>query len=178
LDIPKYTGKESADEYLNWVEKRDQIFRVHNLLDQHRVNLASVEFSGYALSWWNQVQEHQIRLGLVHINTWEEMKRVMKRRFVPSSYQRDLRNRLQLLKEGKKLVDEYFKDMELLLVRTRIREDPESTMARFLGGLNEETSGFVEMFPYRTLQDQVDQTMRTERKNSARVTWKILCKSL
>jgi hypothetical protein len=46
LDIPKFTGKESADEYLNWAEQCDQIFRVHNLSDQHRVNLASVEFFG------------------------------------------------------------------------------------------------------------------------------------
>ena len=37
-------------------------------------------------------------------------------------------------------------------------------MARFLGGLNEEISGFVEMFPCRTLQYLVDQAMRTERK--------------
>jgi hypothetical protein len=64
----------SADEYLNCTVQCDQIFRVHNLSDQHRVNLALVEFSGYALTWWNQVQEHQIRLGLRHINTWEEMK--------------------------------------------------------------------------------------------------------
>jgi hypothetical protein len=49
-------------------------------------------------------------------------------------------------------------------VWTGIREDLESTMARFLGGLNEEISRFVEMFPYRTLQDLVDQAMRTERK--------------
>jgi hypothetical protein len=150
LDIAKFTRKESADEYLNWAEQCDQIFRVHNLSDQHRVNLASIEFSGYALTWWNQVQEHKIRLGLRHINTWEEMKRVMKRRFVPSSYQPDLQNRLQLLKQGKKLVDEYFMEMELLLVRTGIREDLESTMARFLGGVNEEISGFVEMFPYES----------------------------
>ena len=37
-------------------------------------------------------------------------------------------------------------------------------MARFLGGLNEEIFVFVEMFPYHTLQDLVDQAMRTERK--------------
>jgi len=37
-------------------------------------------------------------------------------------------------------------------------------MARFLGGLNEEIAGFVEMFRYHTLQDLVDQAMRTERK--------------
>ena len=92
------------------------------------------------------------------------MKHVMRKRFVPSSCQHDLRNRLQLLKQGKKSVDEYDKEMELLLVRTGIKEDHESTMARFLGGLNEEISGFVEMFPYCTLQDLVDQAMRTKRK--------------
>jgi len=37
-------------------------------------------------------------------------------------------------------------------------------MTRFLGGLNEEISGFVEMFPYHTFQDLVEQAMRTERK--------------
>ena len=53
LRIPKFTGKENADEFLEWAEQCDQIFRVHNLSDQRRVNLASVEFSGYALTWWN-----------------------------------------------------------------------------------------------------------------------------
>jgi hypothetical protein len=37
-------------------------------------------------------------------------------------------------------------------------------MIRFLGGLNEEISDFIEMFPYHTLQDLVDQAMCTERK--------------
>jgi hypothetical protein len=37
-------------------------------------------------------------------------------------------------------------------------------MARFLHGLNDDISCFVEMFPYQTLQDLVDQAMRTERK--------------
>ena len=37
-------------------------------------------------------------------------------------------------------------------------------MARFLNGLNEETSGFVEMFPYNNLQSLVQQAMHIERK--------------
>jgi hypothetical protein len=45
-------------------------------------------------------------------------------------------------------------------------------MARFLGGLNEEISGFVEMFPYCILQDLVDQAMRTERKTQQEARWK------
>jgi hypothetical protein len=65
LKIPKFTGKEDTDAYLEWVEQCDQNFRVHNLSDQRRVNLASVEFSGYALTWWNQVQENQLELGVI-----------------------------------------------------------------------------------------------------------------
>jgi hypothetical protein len=55
LSIPKFSEKDNADEYLEWAEQCDHIFRVHDLSDQRCVNLASVEFSGYALTWWNQV---------------------------------------------------------------------------------------------------------------------------
>jgi hypothetical protein len=164
LSVPKFLGKEDADAYLDWEEQYDQIFRVHNLSDQIHVSLASVEFYGYALTWWNQIQENQLVLGRDHINIWAEMKHVMRRRFIPSSYRRDLHNWLQTLKQGSKSVDEYFKDMELLLIRSDIREDEGSRMARFLHGLNDAISSFVEMFPYQTLQDLVDQAMRTEKK--------------
>jgi hypothetical protein len=79
LSILKFIGREDADAYLEWAEQCDQIFRVHNLFDQRCVNLASVEFLGYALNWWNQIHENQLMLGHEHINTWEEMKRVMRR---------------------------------------------------------------------------------------------------
>ena len=39
LNVPRFTGKENADEFLEWVEQCDQIFRIHNLSDQRRVNL-------------------------------------------------------------------------------------------------------------------------------------------
>jgi len=79
LSIQKFTGREDADAYLEWTEQCDQIFRVHNLSDQRYVNLALVEFSGYALTWWNQIQQNQVVLVREHMNTWEEMKQVMRR---------------------------------------------------------------------------------------------------
>ncbi|XP_044965819.1 uncharacterized protein LOC123426105 [Hordeum vulgare subsp. vulgare] len=151
LQVPKFTGKEDPDAYFDWEEQYDQIFRIHNLADPKRVNLACVEFSGYALTWWNQLQENQLILGRQHIGIWEEMKQAMRRWFVPSQYQRDLRNRLQRLTQGTRTVDEYYKEMESLLVRARVHEDEESKMARFLHGLNNDISDFVEMFPYNTL---------------------------
>ena len=38
-------------------------------------------------------------------------------------------------------------------------------MARFLHGLNDEISDFVEMFPYDALQDVVHQAIRVNKKN-------------
>jgi hypothetical protein len=33
-------------------------------------------------------------------------------------------------------VDEYFKEMEIAMIRTNVIEDREATMARFINGLN------------------------------------------
>ena len=45
-------------------------------------------------------------------------------------------------------------------------------MARFLNGLNEEISGFVEMFPYNNLQALMQKAMRTERKIQQEGRWR------
>jgi hypothetical protein len=86
LNIPKFFGREDPKAYLVWEEKCDYIFGVHRVLDTQRVHLAAMEFYGYALTWWKDVQENQLVLGRDHINTWAEMKQVMRRRFVPSDY--------------------------------------------------------------------------------------------
>jgi hypothetical protein len=98
---------------------------VHDLSDRRHINLASFKFSGYALTWWNQIEENQLVLGRAHIDTWAEMKQVVWKRFVPSSYQHDLHNRLQNLRQGTNSVDDYYKEMELLLLHCGVREDPE-----------------------------------------------------
>ena len=64
------------------------------------------------------------------------MKDVMIARFVPTYYNRDLFKKLQLLKQGTKSVEEYYKEMEIAMIRANATEDDEQTMARFLNGLN------------------------------------------
>lgn len=65
------------------------------------------------------------------IDTWDEMKAIMRRRFVPNHYNRDLYNRLQSLTQGSKSVEDYNKEMEIAMIRANIEEDKEATMARF-----------------------------------------------
>ena len=65
-------------------------------------------------------------------------KTIMKRRFVPAHYYRELHKRLLRLTQGSKSVEDYHHEMEMIMIRLGLEEDEEVTMARFIVGLNVE----------------------------------------
>src|SRR3954468_20118833 len=126
--------------------------------------MASLEFEDYALNWWEQVQDLRVEQGLPQICTWEEMKQVMRLRFVPQHYTRDLYQRLQTLKQGYKTVEEYYKEMELAMIRANVKKSEEQAMARFLNGLNYQVKKITNFQPYKTVQELVHQATKEERQ--------------
>ena len=66
-------------------------------------------------------------------------------RSVPSYYYWELYQKLQSLRQGNWSVDEYYKEMEVAIIRANVEEDREVTMARFLAGLNREIGNIVEL---------------------------------
>ncbi|RVW59802.1 hypothetical protein CK203_100612 [Vitis vinifera] len=105
------------------------------------------------------------------IETWEEMKATMRRRFVPSHYYRDLYQKLQSLTQGYKSVDDYHKEMEIAMIPTNVEEDREATMARFLNGLNRDIANVVELQHYVELEDMVHMAIKVERQLKRKGTW-------
>jgi hypothetical protein len=59
----------------------------------------------------------------------------MRDRFVPISYKRDLRKKLQCLEQGDMSVQEYFVELRKGMILCRIEEDSEDKLCRFYGGL-------------------------------------------
>src|SRR4051812_49420523 len=135
FSIPKFEGSTDVEDYLTWELKMDKIWRLHDYSEDKKIKLASSEFDGYALRWWDSVLTEIQETGGQPIRTWVDMKAVMKARFVPTNYLRSVYDKLQQLKQGTMTVDAYYMEMELLLQRARIREDVEQTMQRFLHGL-------------------------------------------
>ena len=64
---------------------------------------------------------------------------------MPTHYHRDLFQKLQTLTQGEHSVEDYFKDMEISMLRAYINEDKKATMARFLNGLRLEIAELVEL---------------------------------
>jgi hypothetical protein len=165
LSIPSFSGDRGPEDYLEWEMHIDQIFATHYYSEEKRLQLDAIEFTGYVLIWWNQILRMRTRP-----TSWKSMKDLMRHRFVPEHYKRDMYNKLQQLTQGTKSVDEYYKEMELLMICTGTREDIEATMSRFLNGLNFEVRDCVEMVYYNDLQDLVHRAERVEQQLKQRQT--------
>jgi hypothetical protein len=136
FSMPKFEGTSDPDAYLTWELKVDKIFRVHNYSEEKKVHMAALDFDGYALIWWEQIQNQREENDELLVTTWAEMKREMRACFVSKHHKRDLFDKLQNLKQGSKYVEEYYKEMEQAMIKAHVREDEEQSMARFLSGLN------------------------------------------
>ncbi|KAL4290980.1 hypothetical protein GQ457_14G015370 [Hibiscus cannabinus] len=67
-------------------------------------------------------------------------------------------------KKGNRSVENYFKEMEMTIMRANIEEDHEATMAHFLEGLNTEIANIVELHHYVELDDMVHMAIKVERQ--------------
>ncbi|XP_071933764.1 uncharacterized protein [Coffea arabica] len=136
----------------------------HTYSEEQKVKLAVVEFTDYAVVWWDQLSTSRRRSREPTIQTWTELRRLMRKRFVPSHYYRDLYQKLQTLNQGARSVEDYHKEMEILMLRADIMEDREATMARFLNGLRPEIADQVELHHYVELGDLVEKAIKIERR--------------
>ena len=83
---------------------------------------------------------------------------------MPNRYYKDLHLKLQSLNRGSKSVDEYYKEMEIMMIQGNVTKDSEAMMARFLNGLNKEIANVVELQHYIELEDMVHMAMKVERQ--------------
>ncbi|XP_040938022.1 uncharacterized protein [Gossypium hirsutum] len=171
-DIMDHENKKDPEAYLEWEKKIELVFECHNYSEAKKVKLAAIEFSNYAMIWWDQFVTSRRQNGERPITTWTEMKAVKRRRFIPSYYHRELYQKLQNLTQGTKSVEDYYKEMEIAMIRADVQEDREATMARFLAGLNREIPNIVELQHYVEIVDMVHMAIKVEKqikkKGSAR----------
>ena len=90
MKIPHFQGKNDLDLYLEWERKVEHVFNCHNYSDEKKVKLAADEFTDYTLILWDYLVFTRHRNRERPIDYWEEMKAIMRKRFIPSHYYREL----------------------------------------------------------------------------------------
>jgi hypothetical protein len=144
LKIPAFKGKTYPEAYLDWEKNVEMICDIHRYYEEKKLKLVVVEFTDWAMVWWERlVVERRRNRGPV--STWEELKTIMKKRYVPKHYYWELFNHLQMFTQGTKSMEEYQKELEEAMIRANVNEDEEVTMSRFLNGLNRDITNVVEL---------------------------------
>ena len=88
----------------------EQIFNENHVKDQTQVDLVVLGFFKYAKTWWHKVYKNYDR-GPPAASQMD-IKTLMRARFVPPSYRKELLLKLQRLHQGSMSVSEYFKELE------------------------------------------------------------------
>ena len=70
----------------------------------------------------------------------------------------------QALKQGRKSVEDYYKEMDTLMDRLDFDEDMEALMARFLNGLNIEIADKTDLQPYSNIEELLHIAIKIERQ--------------
>ena len=73
-----------------------------------------------------------------------------------------MRHKLQRLSQGSLTMEEYYKEIEMSLVRANIEEEIEDTMTHFLSGLNPNIRDVLELQEYMELDDLLHKAVHVE----------------
>jgi len=124
----------------------------------------------YAMQWWHTTL---MDIGLNKrplVVSWDDLKACMRARFVPPHFRKDLWLKLQRLHQGTLSVDDYFKELDMLLIKVDMHESDEAKMTRFVSGLRREIQDVLELHEYSSLETLVHLAIKVEfqiaRKNS------------
>jgi len=112
----------------------------------------------------DSIVQERLRSNGPSIEYWNDLKSTLRRRHIPSYYNRELMNKLQRLQQRNMFVEEYTQKMELLMMRAGIIEEESITISRFLSGLNLDIRDRVELLPYQDLNDLVQIWIKVEQK--------------
>jgi hypothetical protein len=116
--IPSFYGLYDAEAYLDWEMTVDNKFSSHLIPEQHHVRQVTSEFKDFAIIWWNELPSLSLQP-----DTCDRLKAAMCERFVPPTYQCDLRKKLQRLEYGDMSVQDYYAELQKGMICAGVHEE-------------------------------------------------------
>jgi hypothetical protein len=67
-------------------------------------------------------------------HTWDGLKTAMRQKFIPPSYQCDLRKKLQCLDQVDMSIQDYYTELQKCMIHAGVHEESKDKICRFMGG--------------------------------------------
>ena len=78
--------KSDTEEYLQYESKIEHVFDCNNFSEKRKLKLDVAGFSDYAIIWWASLKSEWRRNYEEPIETWEELKTLMRKRYISKHY--------------------------------------------------------------------------------------------
>ncbi|RDX82240.1 hypothetical protein CR513_37000, partial [Mucuna pruriens] len=95
--IPRFVGDCKLKVYIDWELKVEQLMTNFGVQGRKGVSLVIVALEDYALVWCTSLMDDIRREIEEPCESWYDLKRMMRKRFVPTSYERYRHHKLQSL---------------------------------------------------------------------------------
>ncbi|GJZ17974.1 reverse transcriptase domain-containing protein [Tanacetum coccineum] len=166
-EIPEFKGRLCSDNFLDWLRMVDRIFDLRDTPDPIKVKLVAIRLKKSASLWWDHVQNQRYREGKHRVESWDKMKRLMKKKFLPVTHKQDSYVEFHTLKQTF-TVEEFIVEFERVRMRCGAEENEEQTIARFLGSLRTDISEVVYLQQYYSFHDVCRLALKVEKQLSAK----------
>ncbi|KAF6163508.1 hypothetical protein GIB67_002513 [Kingdonia uniflora] len=80
INISEFDGKTNGDGFIDWLNRVDRVLAFKRYGDPRAVTLETI---GYAINWWEGVQQLRETTGGDYITDWDTMRRELMTRFIP-----------------------------------------------------------------------------------------------
>ena len=160
--IPEYDEKLKPDEFLNSLVCVENIFAHKPMTDGHKITLVATQFRNYAAIWWAKLQRKRRNQQIDPVDTWTEMKNLLKQKFLPVNYSRDLRLSFQYLKQGSKTVVEYSEEFITMQSRCGLDEEEDVLVDRYFNGLTLDIQDILAFKHFDNVDEIVQHAIKAE----------------
>jgi len=114
VELPHFYGKENVEAYLYWEMKVEKLFACNYVSEERKVPLTTLSFQGNVVYWWTALERDRRLHKDPPIEYWNDLKGALRRRHIPSYYNRELMDKLQRLQKKNMSVEEYRQKMEFV----------------------------------------------------------------
>ncbi|PHU19570.1 hypothetical protein BC332_10721 [Capsicum chinense] len=102
---------------------------------------------------------------------WDELKALMRERYVMERYKQEQLTKLYNLRQGDRSVEEYYGEFQNLILRLDIVEPLNHCLTRFKGGLYYEVVSQLVVHKFDQIKDLIEAAIEVERNNHTKKTF-------
>uniref|UniRef100_A0A0D3D2N8 CCHC-type domain-containing protein n=1 Tax=Brassica oleracea var. oleracea TaxID=109376 RepID=A0A0D3D2N8_BRAOL len=164
LDIPEDHGGSQLEDLLDWFVAADEFLEFKEVPSNKQVSYVTTRFRSHAASWWNQVKLTRTRHGKEKIQSWDKLKKHMRKTFIPYNFERLLFQKFHNSRQGSRSVEDYANEFYQMLTRVDIHDSEDHLVARFIAGLRSQLQNMLQQFDLSSVVEARQRALLVEQQ--------------